>query len=88
MNTFVNDRVHVRKRMCKTCIFRPGNLMHLKEGCVDQMVADAGEDGCIPCHSNLDDPINPVCRGFFDKHKNTLLQIAERLDFITYTEDS
>jgi hypothetical protein len=27
---------------------------------------------------------NSVCRGFFDRHKTTPLQIAERLRFVTW----
>lgn len=80
-------KVHVCARMCKTCIFRPGNLMHLEEGRVDDMVAKAtADEGCIPCHSTLDQPQQAVCRGFFDRHATSLLQIAQRLDFIAYIE--
>jgi len=60
--------------------------MNLEPGRVEDMVAKAGDDGCIPCHSNLSDKINPVCRGFFDQHRNSILQIAERLERITYTD--
>lgn len=87
--TFIDGRVHVRKRQCSTCIFRPGNLMHLVEGRVDQMVADAtAEQSCIPCHAHLHEgaPIEPVCRGFFDRHATTPLQVAERLDLITWVD--
>jgi hypothetical protein len=86
---FVNGRVHVRRTQCKTCIFRPGNLMNLVPGRVEQMVADAtAADGCIPCHHHLhnDEPVEPVCRGFYDRHATTLLQIAERLDFIEWVD--
>lgn len=76
--------IHVQARMCKTCIFRPGNLMHLDPGRVEAMVEDeeCGDDGCIPCHQHLDGPGQAVCRGFFDKHRNTPLQVAQRLGFI------
>lgn len=50
-----NGRVHVSKTQCKTCIFRPGNLMHLEPGRVESMVADATRNqGQITCHSTLD----------------------------------
>lgn len=79
--------VHVCKRMCTTCIFRPGNLMHLDEGRVEQMVADANEmDGCIPCHSTLDEEHQAVCRGFFDRHPPPMLQIAQRLGFVVFDD--
>lgn len=81
-NTFVNGKVHVRRGMCDTCIFRPGNLMRLKPGRVEQMIKDCGESGCIPCHEHLDEEINPVCSGFYTLHRNALLQIAERMGVV------
>jgi hypothetical protein len=81
-DVFRNGKVHVQRRMCSTCIFRPGNLMNLEPGRVEGMVEGAGDDGCIPCHKNLSGEGQAVCRGFFDNHKNQLLQIAERLDMI------
>lgn len=68
-DVFRNGKVHVQKHQCSTCIFRPGNLMRLEEGRVEQMVHDAiRDDGCIPCHKHLDGPGQAVCRGFFDNH--------------------
>lgn len=83
-----NGRVHVNQRMCPTCIFRPGNLMHLKEGRVEEMVAEAtGNDSVIPCHETLgDEPA--VCRGFFDKHAPPFLQVADRLGVVVFVESS
>lgn len=79
---FNDGFVHINKRMCDTCIFRPGNLMHLEEGRVEQMVHQATRrDSCIPCHKTLDGQ-QAVCRGFFTKHKTSLLQLAERLGVI------
>ena len=85
-NIFRNGKVHVQKRMCNTCIFRPGNLMHLQPGTVELMAAKSvQDDASIPCHETLDGS-NSVCRGFFDRHKTTPLQIAERLGFIEWTD--
>lgn len=59
---------------CPTCIFRPGNLMHLADGARDDMVEAALERGSwIVCHSTLPDAGIPVgqqaiCRGFWDVH--------------------
>jgi hypothetical protein len=51
---FRDGRVHVCARMCDTCICRPGNLMELEEGRVEQMVALATmAESCIPCHETL-----------------------------------
>lgn len=78
--------IHVCKIQCSTCIFRRGNLMSLARGRVKQMVRDATRsESCIPCHQTLDGP-KSVCRGFFDKHKTSPLQIAERLGLVEFTE--
>lgn len=81
-DVFRDGKVYVQARMCKTCIFRPGNLMSLHEGRVEGMVAEAGDTGCIPCHQNLTGEGQAVCRGFYDKHRNTPLQIAQRLGMV------
>lgn len=82
MKPFHDGVVHVNKRLCSTCIFRPGNLMHLDEGRVEDMVAQAtAAESCIPCHQTLDGQ-QAVCRGFYNKHKTQPLQIAERLGFV------
>lgn len=84
---FVDGRVHVRQSRCPTCIFRSGNLCHLTEGRVEDMVEKAvAQDGSISCHEHLYNgaKIEPVCRGFFDLHAPPTLQIAERLGFITW----
>ncbi|MEV6639653.1 hypothetical protein [Amycolatopsis sp. NPDC051371] len=59
---------------CPTCIFRPGNLMHLTEGAREDMVRAALERGSwIVCHTTLPDAGIPIgqqaiCRGFWDVH--------------------
>lgn len=79
-NSYRNGRVHVRARRCPTCVFRHGNLMHL-----DGMIAEAeANESAIICHDTLDGD-NAVCRGFFDLHPTQPLQIAARLDLVTYT---
>lgn len=40
-NVYHEGKVHVCKTMCKTCIFRPGNLFHLEPGRLEQMVDGA-----------------------------------------------
>lgn len=71
---------------CDTCIFRPGNLMRLEEGRVEQMVRDSIKgQGAIPCHKTLSGD-RAVCRGFFDVHKHDVqgLQVAERLGMVEF----
>ena len=87
--TFVNGKVWIRRTACPTCIFRPGNLMHLEEGRVEQMVRDSvANESCIPCHHHLhgNQPVEPVCRGFYDRHATTPIQIAERLGMIEWVD--
>lgn len=75
--------VRVMAERCPTCIFRPGNLMHLDPGRVKEMLDGIREnDGCIPCHDTLGDPLQAVCRGQYEAHKTQPLQIAERLGMI------
>lgn len=76
---------------CETCIFRPGNLMHLSPGRLKQMVDDSlAENKTITCHSTLPYGKNPgfgaaVCRGFYDTvgSKSWLIQIVERVGGFT-----
>ena len=59
---------------CSTCIFRPGNLMHLRPGRVRGMVDEALAAGLfITCHKTLPYGEHPeagpaICRGFYDAH--------------------
>ncbi|WP_233513752.1 hypothetical protein [Micromonospora craterilacus] len=69
---------------CATCIFKPGNPMHLEPGRLKQMVTTArGDAGYIICHSTLPYAGSPVptavCRGFFDRYRTWQLQVMERL---------
>lgn len=83
---FRNGRVHVCSQMCPTCIFRPGNLMNLDPGRRDQMVKQAmRQESAITCHETLDG-LQSVCRGFFERHATAPLQIAARLNLITFTK--
>jgi hypothetical protein len=78
--------VHVCKTMCTTCVFRPGNLMHLDVGRLAQMVQEAcAEESAITCHSTLDGD-NAVCFGFFERHATQPLQVAERLGMIEWDD--
>lgn len=80
-NVFRDGRLWVQERKCDTCIFRPGNLMHLDPGRCQETTAEAiREGGVIPCHKTLGGD-EAVCRGFFDvaKHEVAGLSVAERL---------
>lgn len=65
-----HGKVHVLSEECATCIFRPGNLMHLMPRRVAGMVRNAlANDSAIICHSTLDKD-EAVCRGFYDRHQH------------------
>lgn len=80
------DGVRICAARCPTCIFRPGNRMHLNPGRVQQLVREAtsGDAGSIVCHDTLDLPRQAICRGFWDGYRERvqLLQLAERLSFV------
>lgn len=60
--------VRLCAHMCDTCIFRPGNLMHLSPGRVADMVKKArADEGHIVCHATLDTEAPAICRGYADK---------------------
>lgn len=85
-NAYRDRKIHVCRRMCKTCIFRPGNLMNLAPGRVTDMVDDATRDqSAIICHSTLSGD-NAVCRGFFDHHPTLPLRLAVATDAIEFVE--
>lgn len=77
--------VWVMKEKCATCIFHPGNLMHLQPGVVAEMKRAADERGtCITCHEVMDGPRAAVCAGYFANHRSRLLQIAERMGVLKF----
>jgi len=88
---FKDGALYVCEVKCSTCIFRPGNLMHLQDGRKESMAAEAVADqSVIPCHKTIygqaEQPA--VCRGYWDVHKNDVqgLQIAERLGVVREVE--
>ncbi|WP_234537693.1 hypothetical protein [Streptomyces shenzhenensis] len=59
--------VRVCARRCDSCIFHPGNLMHLQPGRVASMVTRAREtEGHVVCHKTLGTESPAICRGFAD----------------------
>lgn len=83
-NVYRDGKVHVQREMCSTCIFRPGNIMHLQSGRVRGMVDEAKDDeSAIVCHQTLDGD-NAVCRGFYDRHADDMLtlRLAKLYDVI------
>lgn len=72
--------------MCKTCIFRPNNLMHLQPGRLRGMIDECLQnDGHIPCHETLDGH-NSMCKGFYDRYATAIfpIRLARHLDLIQF----
>jgi hypothetical protein len=91
---FRDGKVHVLDDKCSTCVFRPGNQMHLQAGRVKGMVDESIEDGgAITCHQTLEyngsyEAEPAVCRGFWDSYRDRVqaLQLAERLNMVEFDE--
>ena len=79
--------LHIMKEQCSTCIFRPGNLMHLNEGRLKDMTdqTDAGDTNVV-CHQTLDREVGAFCKGSVDRAAGQMVRIAERLGAIVEDE--
>ncbi|MDG4760355.1 hypothetical protein [Micromonospora sp. WMMD710] len=72
-------------RQCDTCIFAPGNRMHLESGQLRALVADArDQESYIICHDTLPHYQYPqakpaICRGFADRYRTQALELIDRL---------
>ncbi|WP_431895527.1 HAD domain-containing protein [Micromonospora haikouensis] len=81
----VRRKSRLLSRQCATCIFRPGNPMHLAEGRLRDLVAEARQnESFVVCHDTLpyhrDAGVKPaICRGFADRYSTQALQVIERL---------
>lgn len=77
---------------CATCIFRPGNPMHLDLGRLADLVSDALNRGSyIVCHDTLTYGPHPdvgpaICRGFHDAYRHRSLAIRLMYAFNNITE--
>lgn len=79
--------IHVCVKKCSTCIYRPGNLMHLSDDRKDGMEREAvANQSVIPCHKTIfGEEVGPaICRGYWDtqKHAVGLLAAAERMKLV------
>ncbi|TYC73809.1 hypothetical protein [Streptomyces sp. CB01881] len=73
--------VRVLADLCGTCIYRPGNLMHLAPGRLRQLAQEAlARRGHIVCHSTLPALAPPgtkgaICRGFANAHGSAIFAL-------------
>lgn len=80
--------IRICEKQCDTCIFKPGNLMHLRPGRLNDHVGRIlRKDGVALCHEvnfgkrKTHGPKGAaVCRGFYDRYDTTPLQLARRLE--------
>lgn len=94
-NVFRDGKVHVQLEMCGSCVFRPGNQMHLRSGALRQIVdGNLALDTPLICHQTLaihpDGGNEAVCRGFFERYPTTPMKLAETMGLIEWVtvEDS
>jgi hypothetical protein len=79
--------VRVLSERCATCVFRPGNLMHLRPGRLRELVRENLAAGALlTCHDTLSYGAHPevgeaVCRGFWDRYRQqtNTWRVMERL---------
>jgi hypothetical protein len=83
----------VMKERCSTCIFRPGNLMNLAEGRLEQLVAETdAKDENVRCHQS-DGLVGKLrceawCRGSVDRRPGDAVRLMRELGILQeITED-
>jgi hypothetical protein len=70
----VSGKVRVMSRQCSTCIFWPGNRMHLRPGRFEEVIRSHLESGALlTSHSTLSYGDHPkfgpaVCAGFWARY--------------------
>lgn len=82
-----DPRPRVLSERCSSCVFRPGNLMHLQPGRLADLTATNRERGTLLiCHQTLDhdgdaDTAEAVCRGYWDAYgaDSSVTQVMGRL---------
>jgi hypothetical protein len=83
-----DGRIHVLSERCSTCVFRAGNLMHLRSGRLADLVrTNLAADTAFSCHETLheDGVDQALCRGYVDAYGEqvTPLRMAAALDRFT-----
>lgn len=79
-------RPQVFTARCHTCVFRPGNRMHLAPGRLKRLIEDHRAEGSLLiCHETLygqhPELGETMCRGFFDAYAATS-RVAQLMAFI------
>lgn len=88
----VTHKPRLMSEQCTTCVFRPGNLMHLSPGRLKELIgSNTGPEALgLVCHQTLSYGAHPetgaaFCRGFYDSygHLANYIRIMERLGGFT-----
>jgi hypothetical protein len=88
-----DGKLRVLSDQCSTCVFRPGNPMHLNPGRLRDLVQqNLAADAALVCHQTLTYGDHPefgpaLCRGFFDAYGQqvNVVRIMGRLGGINDT---
>ena len=83
----MTGRPRLLSEKCSSCVFRPGNLMSLREGRLRDLIEDNVAAGAaLTCHQTLSYGDHPefgeaVCRGFYDTvgTRTNIIRVMERL---------
>lgn len=83
-NAFRNDKVHVVRPACATCIYRP-EIAAARIG--DAVIREARTaDNVVICHSTLDTKANAVCGGFYANESTTPVVLAKVLGAVVFVK--
>lgn len=77
--------VRVHAHPCSTCIFGPNSPVTRERAEEMRTKAEAGQ-GMIPCHHTLDQPMQNICRTYFNRTTVGLIQVADRLGYVRFYE--
>lgn len=89
---YSDGKVHVLREQCATCIFLPGNLMHLAPGRLKDVVqGNLDAASALVCHKTIYEDgytQQAICKGFFEayKDKSPTLVLAVELGVIEETD--
>jgi hypothetical protein len=85
---FTQDhRLRIKRERCSTCIFRPGNLMELREGRLQDMTdATDATDSNVICHQTIATEAGALCAGSVERRAGQQVRIFGRLNSIELVE--
>jgi hypothetical protein len=81
-----DGKVHVLREKCSTCVFRPGNLMHLSPGRLKELIeTNLAAEAAFSCHQTLPaygTAAQALCRGYVDRYRQHVpaLRLATAID--------